>query len=129
MISVYNNGKGIPVEIHKELNVYVPEMLFGQLMTSSNYNDDEKKVTGGRNGLGAKSVNIFSTQFTVETTDTTQKKIYTQTFRNNMTRIDSPKISDYRDEEEKLGMTKLTDDAIALLSKHVYDIVGTVKKI
>src|SRR5687767_8469252 len=99
-ISVYNNGKGIPIEIHKELNVYVPEMLFGQLMTSSNYNDDEKKVTGGRNGLGAKSVNIFSTQFTVETTDTTQKKRYIQLFHNNMTQTDKPKITSYSKKEE-----------------------------
>jgi DNA topoisomerase II len=53
-------------------------------MTSSNYNDDKKRVTSGRNGLGVKSVNIFSTQFTIETTDTTQEKIYTQTFHNNM---------------------------------------------
>src|SRR2546423_4617357 len=90
-ISVYNNGKGIPIEIHKELNVYVPEMLFGQLTTSSNYNDDEERVTGGRNGLGAKYVNIFSTQFTVETTDTTQKKRYIQTFHNNMTQTDKTK--------------------------------------
>jgi len=140
MISVYNNGKGIPIEVHKELNVYVPEMLFGQLMTSSNYNDDEKRVTGGRNGLGAKSVNIFSTQFTVETTDTIQKKRYIQTFRNNMTQTDKPKISSYSKKEEytmisfipdleKFGMIELTDDAIALLSKRVHDMAGTVKDI
>ncbi|CAJ0878682.1 11617_t:CDS:10 [Entrophospora sp. SA101] len=139
-ISVYNNGKGIPIEIHKELNVYVPEMLFGQLMTSSNYNDDEKKVTGGRNGLGAKSVNIFSTQFTVETTDTTQKKRYIQLFHNNMTQTDKPKITSYSKKEEytmisfipdfeKFGMTGLTDEAISLLSKRVHDMAGTVKDV
>ena len=139
-ISVYNNGKGIPIEIHKELNVYVPEMLFGQLTTSSNYNDDEERVTGGRNGLGAKYVNIFSTQFTVETTDTTQKKRYIQTFRNNMTQTDKPKITSYSKKEEytmitftpdleKFGMTELTDDVIALLSKRVHDIAGTVKDV
>ena len=137
MISVYNNGKGIPIEIHKELNVYVPEMLFGQLMTS-NYNDDEERVTGSRNGLGVKYVNIFSTQFTVETTDTTQKKRYIQTFRNNMTQTDKPKITSYSKKEEytmitftpdleKFGMMELTDDVIALLSKRVHDIAGTVK--
>ncbi|CAJ0745242.1 21096_t:CDS:10, partial [Entrophospora sp. SA101] len=139
-ISVYNNGKGIPIEIHKELNVYVPEMLFGQLMTSSNYDDNEKKVTGGRNGLGAKSANIFSTQFTVETTDTTQKRIYTQLFHNNMTQTDKPKIISYDGKEEytmisfipdfeKFGMTELTDDIIALLSKRVFDMAGTVKDV
>ena len=59
-VKVWNNGKGIPVTIHKEHNCYVPEMIFGQLLTSSNYNDDQKKVTGGRNGFGAKLANIFS---------------------------------------------------------------------
>lgn len=60
-ISVWNNGRGIPITIHKDHNCYVPEMIFGQLLTSSNYNDTEKKVTGGRNGFGAKLANIFST--------------------------------------------------------------------
>lgn len=53
--------------MHKEHKVYVPEMIFGHLLTSSNYNDDVKKVTGGRNGFGAKLTNIFSSKFVVET--------------------------------------------------------------
>ena len=44
---VYNNGDGVPVEMHKEEGVYVPELIFGHLLTSSNYNEDEKKVCGG----------------------------------------------------------------------------------
>ncbi|NXD70643.1 TOP2B topoisomerase, partial [Eolophus roseicapillus] len=67
IISIWNNGKGIPVVEHKVEKVYVPALIFGQLLTSSNYDDDEKKVTGGRNGYGAKLCNIFSTKFTVET--------------------------------------------------------------
>jgi DNA topoisomerase-2 len=43
-IKVWNNGDGIPVEMHKEEGVYVPELIFGHLLTSSNYNDTEKKV-------------------------------------------------------------------------------------
>ena len=31
-ISVWNNGKGIPIEIHKEHNCYVAEMIFGKLL-------------------------------------------------------------------------------------------------
>jgi DNA topoisomerase-2 len=69
MIRVWNNGKGIPITVHKDQNCYVPEMIFGQLLTSSNYDDQEKKVTGGRNGFGAKLANIFSTKFVVETAD------------------------------------------------------------
>lgn len=67
VISIWNNGKGIPVEMHKEEKLYVPTLIFGHLLTSSNYDDTEKKVVGGRNGFGAKLCNIFSTKFTVET--------------------------------------------------------------
>ena len=69
LISVYNNGRGIPIEMHSKEKVYVPELIFGHLLTSSNYDDNEKKVTGGRNGYGAKLCNIFSTEFIVETGD------------------------------------------------------------
>lgn len=43
-IQVHNNGAGVPVDIHKEEKIYVPELIFGHLLTSSNYNDKEKKV-------------------------------------------------------------------------------------
>ena len=88
-ISIMNDGKGIPVVEHKEEKMYVPEMIFGTLLTSSNYNDDERKVTGmfwfeiyllvgGRNGYGAKLCNIFSTKFTVETVSKEFKKKFKQ---------------------------------------------------
>jgi hypothetical protein len=77
-ISVYNNGDGVPVEVHKEEGVYVPEMIFGHLLTSSNYNDAEKKTTGGRNGYGAKLANIFSTEFSIETADGKRLRQYKQ---------------------------------------------------
>jgi DNA topoisomerase-2 len=77
-ISVYNNGDGIPVEIHQEEGVYVPEMIFGHLLTSSNYDDNVKKTTGGRNGYGAKLTNIFSTEFVIETADGRRQKKYKQ---------------------------------------------------
>lgn len=77
-ISVYNNGDGVPVEIHQEEKVYVPELIFGHLLTSSNYDDTQKKTTGGRNGYGAKLTNIFSTEFVIETADSKRQKKYKQ---------------------------------------------------
>lgn len=44
MISILNNGAGVPVEIHKEEQIYVPELIFGHLLTSSNYDDTQKKA-------------------------------------------------------------------------------------
>lgn len=75
-ISIWNNGRGIPISIHKEHKMYVPEMIFGHLLTSSNYDDSEKKTTGGRNGFGAKLANIFSTKFVIETAESRSSKRY-----------------------------------------------------
>ena len=79
-ISIMNNGRGIPIEMHKEQKMYVPTMIFGHLLTSSNFSDEEAKTTGGRNGFGAKLCNVFSTRFTVETADKAAKKQFKQTW-------------------------------------------------
>ena len=44
LIEIWNNGAGVPIEMHKEENIYVPELMFGSLLTSSDFNDREKKV-------------------------------------------------------------------------------------
>ncbi|KAF9764374.1 DNA topoisomerase 2 [Nosema granulosis] len=138
-ISVFNDGKGVPIEMHKEEKVYVPELIFGQLLTSSNYNDDEKKVTGGRNGYGAKLCNIFSTEFIVETADNRVKKIYKQYYRNNMAITEKPEIESYTDKGftritfkpdlKRFKMESLDSDIVSLLKKRVYDLSATVKNI
>jgi DNA topoisomerase-2 len=87
-ISVYNNGDGVPVEIHQEEGIYVPELIFGHLLTSSNYDDHERKTTGGRNGYGAKLTNIFSTEFVIETADGRRQKKYKQVRDNNRLLLD-----------------------------------------
>merc|ERR550519_3038948 len=96
---IYNNGKGIPVQMHKDENMYVPTMIFGHLLTSSNYDDEEKKVTGGRNGYGAKLCNIFSTKFTVETANKEYKKSFKQVWASNMSKASDPKVKELSGEE------------------------------
>ncbi|TPX41187.1 hypothetical protein SeMB42_g05685 [Synchytrium endobioticum] len=133
-ISVHNNGTGIPVEIHKDEKMYVPEMIFGHLLTSSNYDDDEKKVTGGRNGYGAKLCNIFSKEFIVETSHSDSKKKFKQVFRNNMSERDAPVVTKadkndftritFRPDLARFGMVSLDDDILSLLKKRVYDMAG-----
>lgn len=140
VISVKNDGKGIPVEIHDKEKIYIPELIFGNLLTSSNYDDNEKKVTGGRNGYGAKLCNIFSTEFTIHTADKTNGKEYTQTWRNNMSEVGTPKITSYKNKAEftqvifkpdlaKFGMEKLDDNIVGVFKRRVYDICGSVRGI
>ena len=74
-ITVENDGAGIPVVMHDQHRVYVPELVFGHLLSGDNYDDSEDRVVGGRNGYGAKLANIFSTTFCIETIDSKSKKI------------------------------------------------------
>ena len=134
-IRVYNNGKGIPVAEHKEEKVLIPTLIFGHLLTSSNYNDDEKKVTGGRNGYGAKLCNIFSKKFVVETSSREYKKSYKQVWTDNMSKAEDPVVKDAKDEDftcitfqpdlAKFKMTRLDDDIVALMSRRAYDIAAS----
>jgi DNA topoisomerase-2 len=64
-ITVRNDGDGIPTDKHPTEGMHVPEMIFGHLLTSSNYDKTEEKTVGGKNGYGAKLANIFSKEFTV----------------------------------------------------------------
>lgn len=92
-VCVYNNGRGMPVKVHEEHGVYVPELVFGHLLTSSNYDDSVQRIVGGRNGYGAKLANIFSSSFSVEVVDPERGLKYSQTFCDGMTRTNKPKIS------------------------------------
>jgi DNA topoisomerase-2 len=70
-------------------------MIFGELLTGSNYNDNDKKVVGGRNGYGAKLANIFSTRFIVQCGDSQHKKEFRMEWRNNMTTHCDAEIKPY----------------------------------
>lgn len=134
-ISVLNNGRGIPIEMHQKEKIWIPEMIFGHLLTSSNYDDDQEKVTGGRNGYGAKLCNIFSTKFTLETADSKSKKKYTQTWLKNMSRMEPAKIVNSKGDDytkvtfspdfAKFKMSGIDDDFEALVKRRVYDLAGT----
>lgn len=75
--------------------MFVPSLIFGHLLTSSNYNDEEEKVTGGRNGYGAKLCNIFSTSFELQTASKEEGKKFKQTWSNNMSKASEPNISSF----------------------------------
>lgn len=133
-ISVYNDGDGIPVVVHKEHNVYIPELLIGHLLTSANYDKDEKKITGGKNGFGSKLTNIFSTKFTIETVDSKNELKYIQTFENNMSIRHEPIITKCKNSSytkitfepdlKKFNLDYINEDTIKLMTKRVYDITA-----
>jgi DNA topoisomerase-2 len=131
-ICVMNTGKGIPVEVHPEYKIYIPELIFGELLTSSNYDDTKERTTGGRNGYGAKLANIFSKTFTVETQDVQNGLHYIQTFSDNMRKKEKAKITKKKSQKgfakftftpdlSRFGLKEFTDDMVALFQKRAYD--------
>ena len=142
IISVLNDGEGIEVkkiDTEKKKGIYVIELIFGELLTSENFKDgSEKKVTGGKNGYGAKLSNIFSDWFTVESVDRKEKLLYTQTWTENMEKKGEPIITEYKGQPytkitflpdyKRFGMEKLTDDMYNLLVKRCYDIGAVTSK-
>ena len=69
VITFMNDGNGIDIAQHPEHKLWIPEMIFGHLMTSTNYKKSEKKIVGGKNGFGIKLVFIYSTWAFIETVD------------------------------------------------------------
>jgi len=138
-IVMINDGNGIDVVLHPEYKIWVPELIFGHLRTSTNYNKDEKKIVGGKNGFGFKLVLIWSTYGSIETVDHIRGLRYTQEFKDNLDTICPPKITKaskakpytkitFKPDYKRLGINGLTEDMIALLKKRVYDISAVTDK-
>lgn len=80
-IRIWDNG-GITSEYHEDAGCYVPELIFGKLFSSSNYDDESNRDTAGTNGVGSSLTNLFSSRFTAVTCDT--KNEITVNWSNNM---------------------------------------------
>mgnify|MGYP001455289811 FL=1 len=134
IISVHNDGNGIDVCIHPEYNIHIPELIFANLRTSTNYDKDEKKIVGGKNGFGIKLVFIWSTWAKIETVDHTRELKYVQEFENNLDVIHKPKITkckskpytkiSFKPDFKRLKIDNLSDDFKNLLLRRIYDIAG-----
>ena len=133
-VTIENNGPlgGISVRMHEKEGLWNPELVFGHLLTSTNYDDTQKRIVGGRNGYGAKLANIYSTDFSVIIKDHETKQTYTQKWSKNMTVCDPPKIKKqsgatssvsitFTPEWKRFGMSKMDDTIYSIFQKRVWD--------
>ena len=58
--SIWNDGTWIPHDKFEDSTIAIPQLIFGELLTSDNYDDTIDRYGSGRNGYGAKLTNIFS---------------------------------------------------------------------
>ena len=134
IITLTNDGNGIDIAEHPEYKIWIPELIFGHLRTSTNYDKNVKKIVGGKNGFGFKLVLIWSTWGKIETVDHTRGLKYIQEFNDNLSVIGKPKITkcktkpytkvSFKPDYDRLGMTGLSEDFIKLLQRRVYDIAA-----
>ena len=132
VITMMNDGNGVDVAKHPDNDLWIPEMIFGHLRTSTNYDKNEKKIVGGKNGFGFKLVLIYSKWGEVETVDHIRGKKYIQRFENNLTDILKPKVSKSKSKPytkvswlpdyKRFGIDKLSDDIFNLFKKRTFDI-------
>jgi len=140
-IHMTNDGNGIDVAQHPEHKLWIPEMIFGHLRTSTNYDENKKeKIVGGKNGFGFKLVLIWSVWGRVETVDHVRGLKYVQEFRNNLSEIVPPVIAkskvkpytrvSFRPDYARFGLAtnNLTPDMAALFLKRTYDIAAVTDK-
>jgi len=139
-ITMTNDGNGIDIAQHPEHKMWIPEMIFGHLRTSTNYAEDKKeKIVGGKNGFGFKLVLVWSTWGSVETVDHVRGLKYVQEFKTNLTEICPPKITkcsskkpytriSFRPDYARLGIAGLTPEMTALFTKRVYDIAAVTDR-
>ena len=138
VITIRNDGNGIDIEKHPEHNLWIPEMIFGHLRTSTNYDKSEQKIVGGKNGFGFKLVLIWSEWGTIETVDHVRGKKYKQTFKDNLNVIEPPKITScklkpytevvFKPDYKRLGIDGLSKDMLELFRRRVYDITAVTDK-
>ncbi len=137
IISITNGGAPMPVSKQEEYNVYVPELVFGTLRSSSNYDPEKERTGAGLNGLGVKLVNIFSEQFMVIVCDGIRKLKYTQVWNNNMLYRGDPIIEEYtgpssvqviyRLDFKRFGYTEYPQEAFHLFARHAADMSFNAK--
>ena len=137
-ITMFNDGNGIDIAKHPEYDLWIPEMIFGHLRTSTNYNKEEEKIVGGKNGFGFKLVLIWSTEGSVETIDHKRGLKYCQNFHDNLNTIDTPKITKcktkpftritFKPDYTRLGIDGMTPDMINLFKRRIYDIAAVTSK-
>ena len=138
IVTLMNDGNGIDVSIHPEYKIWIPELIFGHLRTSTNYDKSEKKIVGGKNGFGFKLVLIWSSWGKIETVDAKTGQKYVQEFKDNLNIIEKPTITktkikpytsvSFKPDFKRLGIEGFSDNFKALLKRRVFDIAAVSPK-
>lgn len=131
-ISISNDGKSIPISKFKGTNKYIPEVIFTQPRSGSNFDDTKQRTVGGRNGIGCKITTVFSTEFQIHIINSGVE--YMQRITNNDRNIEEPTIKrinnnkhnlvhiTFKPDLQRFGLQFITEDNKKIFYKRVHDL-------
>lgn len=108
-VSIKNGGIPIPIRWNSTENMWEPQLIFANLLTSSNYDDKKERSGIGKNGLGAKLTNRFSKYFEVYLGNPHDRKTCKMVCRDNMTIVEPPVIEENYDGPSFTKITFIAD--------------------
>ena len=119
-ITVQDNGRGIPVDMHEKEHKSALEVVMTVLHAGGKFNKDSYKVSGGLHGVGVSCVNALS------------KKMKTEVFRDGKSYEQEYAYGKPLNEVRQTGETTLRgtrqtftpDDSIFIVSEYKYDILA-----
>lgn len=118
----------------KKLNeLFIHSLIFGHLRSSSNYEDEKVRELSGKNGVGVKCTNIFSSYFCVIGVDPIRNLKLVQEWNQNMTSTDGPEIKScsshhgyteikFIPDFKRFGLTSYPKEIYSIFKKLVVDV-------
>ncbi|CAK0816653.1 unnamed protein product [Prorocentrum cordatum] len=139
-IVVFCDGGPIPI-VQKESGMWVPTLVFSEFMSGDNFDDSKQRFIGGRNGIGAKATNAFSSLFEVEVFDPSTGYHFKQRWEQNMAVEHEPQILSlqpdapqngavqvrFRPDLKRFGLRSINQNHMRLIRSRVFDVAACVR--
>ena len=145
---VWNDGAVIPIIKNKDQgdagdtsldDLYIHSLIFGHLRSSSNYGGEEVRELSGKNGVGVKCTNIFSSYFCVTGVDPIRGLKLVQEWTRNMTKAAEPEIIScsghgyteikYIPDFERFNLASYPKEIYSMFKKLVIDVSALLPEI